>query len=200
MIIRGLKKTVGDFSLAVDELYIESGKIHGLVGHNGAGKSILLKLIMGIMEPDEGVIDYQGLDIKEVTLMPQTPYLLHTSVYENIVYPLKLRGIAPDEKEIDRLLRMAGLFEQKNQYALSLSSGERQKLSFLRAVVFKPKLILMDETLSNLDPESENAIIEMIKNTQAEHQSTWIIVSHQLENKKDLCDVIHRMSKGAMTD
>jgi len=200
MIIKGLEKTVGDFKLCIDELYFEPGKIHGLVGHNGAGKSILLKLMMGIMEPDAGSIDYEGLDIKEVTLMPQTPYLLHTSVYENIVFPLKLRGIQPDEAEIDRLLEMAGLSEQKNQYALSLSSGERQKLSFLRAVVFKPKLILMDETLSNLDPESEASIIEMIKNTQADQKATWVIVSHQLENKKGLCDEIHRMSKGAMMD
>ncbi|MBQ9961337.1 MAG: ATP-binding cassette domain-containing protein [Firmicutes bacterium] len=200
MIIKGLEKTVGDFKLYIDELYLEPGKIHGLVGHNGAGKSILLKLMMGIMEPDAGSIDYEGLDIKEVTLMPQTPYLLHTSVYENIVFPLKLRGIQPDETEIDRLLEMAGLSEQKNQYALSLSSGEKQKLSFLRAVVFKPKLILMDETLSNLDPESEAAIIEMIKNTQADQKATWVIVSHQLENKKGLCDEIHHMSKGAMMD
>ena len=200
MVIKGLKKTAGDFKLSVDELYIEPGKIHGLVGHNGAGKSILLKLIMGIMEADEGTIDYEGLDMRDVTLMPQTPYLLHASVYENIVFPLKLRGITPDEKEIDRLLERAGLLHCKSQYALSLSSGERQKLSFLRATVFKPKLILMDETLSNLDPESEEAIIEMIKNTQAEHKSTWIIVSHQLESKKGLCDEIHHMSKGVMLD
>lgn len=200
MIIKGLKKTVGDFKLYVDNLYIEPGKIHGLVGHNGAGKSILLKLIMGIMEADEGTIDYEGLDMRDITLMPQSPYLLHASVYENIVFPLKLREITPDEKEIDRLLEKAGLLQHKNQYALSLSSGERQKLSFLRATVFRPKLILMDETLSNLDPESEEAIIEMIKNTQEEHKSTWIIVSHQLESKKGLCDEIHRMAKGAMQD
>lgn len=200
MIIKGLKKTVGDFNLSIENLYLETGKIHGLVGHNGAGKSILLKLIMGIMEPDSGNIDYEGIDIKEVTLMPQTPYLLHTSVYENIIYPLKLRGIEPDETEIDRLLEMAGLSGQKNQYALSLSSGERQKLSFLRAIIFKPKLILMDETLSNLDPESEDSIIQMIKNTQADQKTTWVIVSHQLETKKGLCNEIHRMSKGVILD
>lgn len=163
MKLQGIKKTIGNFQLSVDELLIEEGKIHGLVGHNGAGKSILLKIIMGIMERDAGDIDYGGISQNEITLMTQTPYLLHTSVYENVVYPLKLRKIKPDEEEVDKLLERAGMLAHKEQYALSLSSGERQKLSFLRAVIFKPKLIMMDETLSNLDPDSENTIIEMIK-------------------------------------
>lgn len=198
MKLQGIKKTIGNFQLSVDELLIEEGKIHGLVGHNGAGKSILLKIIMGIMERDAGDIDYGSISQSEITLMTQTPYLLHTSVYENVVYPLKLRKIKPDEEEVDKLLERAGMLAHKEQYALSLSSGERQKLSFLRAVIFKPKLIMMDETLSNLDPDSENTIIEMMKEIQDERQATWIIVSHQLESKGDLCDIIHRMEGGKM--
>lgn len=196
MRITNLRKAIGDFNLHVENLYIEPGKIHGLIGHNGAGKSILLKLIMGIMKPDEGEIDYEGIDAKEVTLLAQTPYLLHRTVYENIVYPLKVRGIEPDREEIDRLLEEAGMLEHKKKKASSLSSGERQKLSFLRAIVFKPKLILMDETLSNLDPDSEEAILRIIKKTQEEQKSTWVIVCHQLESKAGLCDEVHSMEKG----
>ena len=167
MKIINLEKKVGDFRLEIDYLNIEPGRIHGLAGHNGCGKTILLKTIMGILEPDSGRIDPEGLDRRDMTMMTQRPYLLHESVYENVIYPLKIRGIKVDEAEVDRLLETAGLLAQKNQYARSLSSGERQKLSFLRAVIFGPKFVIMDETLSNMDPESEQSIVSMIKEIQA---------------------------------
>lgn len=196
MIITDLSKTEGDFTLQIDRMELLPGKIHGLVGHNGSGKTILLKCIMGILTPDRGTIDYEGLTPQDITLMSQRPYLLHASVYDNLVYPLKVRGQRPDEKEMDRLLERVGLLAQKKQYARSLSSGERQKLSFLRAIVFGPKFVMMDETLSNMDPDSEAVILDLIRQTQAERPITWLIVNHQLEQKKELCDVMHRMEKG----
>ena len=196
MRITDLSKTEGDFPLQIDRMELAPGKIHGLVGHNGSGKTILLKCIMGILTPDRGTIDYEGLTPQDITLMSQRPYLLHASVYDNLVYPLKVRGQRPDEKEMDRLLERVGLLAQKKQYARSLSSGERQKLSFLRAMVFGPKFVMMDETLSNMDPDSEAVILDLIRQTQAERSITWLIVNHQLEQKKELCDVMHRMEKG----
>ena len=200
MKITNLKVSAGGFSLSVPSAEFTPGKIHGLIGHNGSGKTILLKTIMGIMTPEAGCIDYEGLTMQEVTLMSQRPYLLHGSVYDNLVYPLKLRGIdlkTPEMvAEIDRLLDRVGLLTMKYQYARSLSSGERQKLSFLRAIVFKPKFIMMDETLSNMDPESEAQILGLIREIQEKDPVTWLIVNHQLEQKEELCDVIHRMEKG----
>ena len=200
MKITDLKVSAGGFSLSVPSAEFAPGKIHGITGHNGSGKTILLKTIMGIMTPSSGEIDYEGLTVQEVTLMSQRPYLLHGSVYENLVYPLKLRGIDPKAPEvadeIDRLLDRVGLLPLKNQYARSLSSGERQKLSFLRAIIFKPKFIMMDETLSNMDPESEAQILGLIREIQEKDPVTWLIVNHQLEQKENLCDEIHRMEKG----
>ena len=196
MRITDLSKTEGDFTLQIDRMELAPGKIHGLVGHNGSGKTILLKCIMGILTPDRGTIDYEGLTPQDITLMSQRPYLLHASVYDNLVYPLKVRGQRPDEKEMDYLLERVGLLAQKNQYARSLSSGERQKLSFLRAMVFGPKFVMMDETLSNMDPDSEAVILDLIRQTQDERLITWLIVNHQLEQRKGLCDVMHRMEKG----
>ncbi|MBR3705992.1 MAG: ABC transporter ATP-binding protein [Firmicutes bacterium] len=196
MKITDLKKNMGSFSLEIDHLVIEPGKIHGLAGHNGCGKTILLKTIMGILEPDKGTIDLEGLDRRSMTMMMQRPYLLHGSVYENVIYPLKLRNMEADEAEVDRLLERAGLLAQKNQYARSLSSGERQKLSFLRAIIFRPEFIIMDETLSNMDPDSERIITDMIKEIQETDPVTWLIVTHQTQRRDDLCDVIHYMEKG----
>lgn len=200
MKITDLKVRAGSFTLSIPAAEFTPGKIHGIVGHNGSGKTILLKTIMGILTPDCGQIDCEGLTPQEITLMSQRPYLLHGSVYDNLIYPLKLRGINPDTPEmaaeIDRLLERVGLLGLKKQYARSLSSGERQKLSFLRAIIFKPKFVMMDETLSNMDPESEAQILNLIREIQETEPITWLIVNHQLEQKKDLCDFIHRMEKG----
>ena len=200
MKITDLEKNIGSFNLKIDDLYIKPGLVHGLAGHNGSGKTVLLKLIMGILEPDRGTIDLEGMDRKNMTMMSQRPYLLTGSVYDNIVYPLKLRKIKPDEAEIDSLRERTGLLAQKNQYARSLSSGERQKLSFLRAIIFEPEFIIMDETLSNLDPESERAIVEIIKEIQSERPVTWLMVSHGRDVREELCDIIHYMEKGRITD
>lgn len=191
-----LKKSLGKFTLTVDKLFIEEGKIHGIVGPNGCGKTVFLKTAAGILAPDQGTIDYEGLTRQDITMMFQRPYLMQTSVYQNLVYPLKLRKQKPDEKEMDLFLEKAGLLAQKKQYARSLSSGERQKLSFLRALVFHPRLIIVDETLSNLDPESEELFLGMIEEIQRTEPVTWLIVNHQMDHIYQLCDEIHYMEKG----
>jgi len=196
MRITELRKKIGKTDLYIEDLKIESGRIHGLVGPNGCGKTTLLKIIMGITEADSGSVDYEGLKPADITMMSQRPYLMHANVYDNIVYPLKIRGAKIDEKEIDELLGRTGLLDIKDQYAGSLSSGERQKLSFLRAIVFRPKLILMDETLSNLDPESEKLFRDMIIERHAEDGSTWLIVSHQWDEMNSLFDEVHHMERG----
>ncbi|MCQ2563206.1 MAG: ATP-binding cassette domain-containing protein [Mogibacterium sp.] len=196
MRITELRKKIGKTDLYIDDLKIESGLIHGFVGPNGCGKTTLLKLIMGITEPDSGHIDYEGLKPSDITMMSQRPYLMHANVYDNIIYPLKIRGMKIDRNEIDGLMERTGLLQIRDQYAGSLSSGERQKLSFLRAMVFRPKMILMDETLSNLDQDSEKLFKEMIIERHKEDGSTWLIVSHQWDGMNELFDSVHHMEKG----
>ena len=179
MRITELRKKVGKTDLYIEDLKIESGMIHGLVGPNGCGKTTLLKLIMGITEPDSGTVDLEGLEPTDITMMSQRPYLMHANVYDNIVYPLKIRGQQIDAKKIDELLERVGLLDIKDQYAGSLSSGERQKLSFLRAIVFKPKMIL---------------------ERHREDGSTWLIVSHQWDEMNDLFDRVHHMEKGRIVE
>lgn len=196
MKISDLEKTMGQFQLQIKSMNFEEGLVHGLVGSNGCGKTTLSKLIMGILEQDSGTIDYQGLTFRDITMTSQKPYLLHDTVYQNLIYPLKLRGIKPNEDEVDSWLSRCGLKDKKRQYARSLSSGEQQKLSFIRALIFKPKLIIVDETLSNLDPDSTELFEKLILEQQKERPVTWITISHQLVHIRKICDRVHFMEKG----
>ena len=196
MKLENVKKSVGDFTLEIPYLMIEEGRIHGFIGGNGSGKTTTAKLIMDILKPDSGRIDYGGLTLREITMTAQRPYLLHASVYENLIYPLKIRGIRTEEKKLDHLLEEFGLLHKKKQYAGSLSSGERQKLSMLRAMVFQPKMIIVDETLSNMDTESVDKFEEWILRGQKECPATWIMISHSLAHIYRLCDRIHFFADG----
>jgi ABC-type methionine transport system ATPase subunit len=91
-----------------------------------------------------------------------------------------------------------GLSGKEEQYAPSLSSGERQKLSFARALIFQPKVVLIDETLANMDSDSTVLIEQMITEIQQKEPITWIIVSHQLAHIYQLCDYVHFMEAGTV--
>lgn len=200
MKITNLEKNLEDFRLKIENLDIEEKKIHGIIGGNGSGKTMLAKLIMGIIEPDRGQIDYEGLDKRDITMTAQRPYLLRQSVYANIIYPLEIRKIKPDEEEIDEWLHRYGLYTKKKQYAGSLSSGERQILSFIRAAIFKPKLIIIDETFSNLEPDTVSLIEEWILQKQETDPITYIMISHQMSHIIRLCDTAHVMHKGSILE
>lgn len=200
MKIINLEKKVGQFVLQVDHLEIEEGCIHGFIGGNGSGKTTLLKLIMGILSPDSGYIDYGGLEMREITMTSQRPYLLHDSVYENIIYPLKIRGIRPDRQKIEAYLQNCGMAGKERQAARSLSSGEQQKVSMIRALCFHPRFIMIDETLSNLDPDSVDFFEKQILNIQEQEHSTWILISHRLSQIAKICGKVHVFHKGRIVE
>lgn len=198
MRITNLEKRIGEFQLSIPHMELEQGKVHGLIGSNGSGKTTLAKMLMQIYEADQGNIDYEGISLKDCTMITQRPYLLHKSVYENLIYPLRIRKMKPDEVYIEQLLTKCGLQGKQKQYARSLSSGERQKLAFARALIFSPKLILIDETFSNMDPDSVRLFEQMILERQKENPVTWVIISHQLVHISKICDQVHFMENGKL--
>jgi ABC-type multidrug transport system ATPase subunit len=200
MKITDLTKSLGRFSLYIDRLEIEQGRTYGLVGPNGSGKTTAMKLIAGLIEPDSGNINYEGLAARDITMAPRKPYFLHDSVYKNLVYPLMLRGIEPREEDVDYWLEIAGLKDQRRQYAPSLSSGEQQKLALVRAMIFSPKVILLDEAFSNLDMESAGSFERMILERQNAKPITWIIISHQLSHILRLCEMTFFMLDGRLEE
>jgi len=196
MRISNVKKSFEKFSLHIDDLDVPEGKIYGIIGPNGCGKTTAMKLMAGVTLPDSGSIDYEGLIQREITMVLRKPYLLHDTVFRNLVYPLKLRKIKPDNELIEHYLDITGLSTYRDEYALTLSGGEQQKLSLARALIFSPRLIFIDEAFSNMDIESvaffENYILDM----QKTEPKTWVIISHQLSNIKRLCEHVFFMHNG----
>ena len=201
MKIYDVKKSFDNFSLHIESLDIPYGKIYGIIGSNGCGKTTFMKLMAGVTQPDSGHIDFEGLTARDITMVFRKPYLLHDSVLRNLLYPLKIRKIQPDNEQVEHLLKIAGLQDLRDEYALNLSGGEQQKLSLIRALIFFPKLILVDEGFSNMDIESvaffEDYILSLHKSQVSESApTTWVIISHQLSNIRRLCDHVFFMHEG----
>lgn len=193
--------------LDIDTLHIRRGALCGIIGPNGAGKSTLVKIIAGLEMPTSGYVYYGHKPKTEppfeiMTMVFQKPYLIRTTVEKNIAYPLKIRGW--DRNKIDErtteLLHDIGLSEFKSQKSWQLSGGEVQKVALARALSFKPKLLLLDEPTANIDPPSIAVIERMLKKANENQQTTVIIITHNLQQAKRLCNHIVFMHKGKVVE
>ncbi len=196
MIVSGLKKTLGAFNLDIESLSLSKPGIYGLIGPNGCGKTTVAKILSGVVRADSGNIDNEGLDSREITMIPQKSYFIDDSVYNNLVYPLKIRGIRPEQSICDACLEKIALAGRRNQHASSLSSGEQQKLALMRAVIFEPKFIIVDEALTDLDIDSLDMFERMFLDMQERKPIIWLVISHQLAHVQRLCDYVFFMENG----
>lgn len=202
--IFNLKKNYGDKNiLNIDYLEIKKGKITGLIGPNGIGKSTLLSIIAGLDRKFEGIVKYDGKElskdiIKEMTIVFQKPRLLARNVYENIEYPLKLRKITKQSRKnmVDKIIKQFEINHLRDKLATNLSGGESQKVALARGMVFNPKLLILDEPTSNLDRKSVEIIEREIKNMNREKNTTVIIVTHDLGQVERICDEVIHLEDG----
>lgn len=196
MKISNLQASLGDFTLNIDSVVLQEHCIHALIGSNGCGKSTIAKIIMGILPYQQGEIDFEGCSRRDIILASQKPYMLHDTVWENIVYPLKVRRQEICEQEVDTYLNEFGIFAKKFEYARQLSSGQQQKVSLIRTLITKPKFIIIDESLSNLDIESMSIAKNMLRRLHAEYGVTFVLISHQLASIADMVDKYHFFDNG----
>lgn len=187
----------------IENTEFKSGTIYGITGDNGAGKTTLLKIIAGLERYDSGEILYSGVPIeqgmmKKITYLSQTPYLMRTSVYENIVYPLRIRNIEPMtiQKKVTDIMDELQITELQNQLATQLSGGESQKVALARALVFDPEVLLLDEPTASIDPATIDTIEEAITRRNKRQKMTVIMISHNMDQVKRMCDEVVYMKKG----
>lgn len=184
---------------------LESGKIHGLVGDNGSGKSVLLKCLCGILPWERGVIRIQG---KEMHPGKGTPPLLglviehpgfigSMSGWRNLKYLAGIRGIAGDA-QIKASLEQVGLLHEAKKPVKKYSLGMRQKLAIAQALMEAPDIYLMDEPFNGLDKTSTAAIQKLFMELRAQGK-TFLLVSHHPSDISSLCDDVYAMENGGIS-
>ncbi len=174
--------------LDITSLDVRPREVLAIVGPSGAGKSTLLRLLGFLEAPTAGSIVYCGGAVgpvvplatrREVTMVFQRPVLLHTSVWENVAYGLRMRGVSPNGS-VDRMLEAVGLWDVARRQALTLSGGEMQRVALARALVLQPRVLLLDEPTANLDPYNIALIEDIIRATNAREGTTIIVVTHNV--------------------
>ena len=210
--IEGLKHAYqGNTVLDIDELDMLEGEILAIIGPNGAGKSTLLRLINMLEKPTQGDITYwDGSHLADLSrkqrrvlglqmaMVFQDPLLFKRSVKANVGYGLRARGVKGDEKNrrVADTLDMLGLSELVDRYALSLSGGEAQKVSLGRALVLKPRILLMDEPFASLDYPSRVAMRNEIMGIIKEMRVTALYVTHDHTEVLEMADRIAVIQEG----
>jgi ABC-2 type transport system ATP-binding protein len=193
------QKAVDDVSFS-----IQQGTIFGLLGPNGAGKTTLLRMITGIFYPDDGEIIFNGKkfdplkDIQHIGYMPEERGLYKKmKIGEQAVYLAQLKGLTKQDA-IQKIKEWFTKFEMQtwwNKKVEDLSKGMGQKLQFVTTVLHEPKLIILDEPFSGLDPVNSNLIKEEIFNL-ARKGCTVIFSTHRMEQVEEICDRIILVNRG----
>jgi ABC-2 type transport system ATP-binding protein len=193
------QKAVDDVSFT-----IEQGSIFGLLGPNGAGKTTLLRMITGIIYPDEGEILFNGSkfnalnDSLYIGYMPEERGLYKKmKIGEQALYLAQLKGLSRTEamKQVKHWFSRLGMESWWNKKVEDLSKGMSQKLQFVTTVLHEPKLIILDEPFSGLDPVNANLIKDEIFEL-AKRGSTIIFSTHRMEQVEEICDHIILMNQG----
>lgn len=203
-------KIFGKDFKAVDSLNLEigEGKIYGFLGPNGAGKTTTLKMLTGILTPDEGKININGYDIVENSNEAKKEFAF---VSDNPDMFLKLKGIeylkfigkVYGVKELDlktAIFKYSKLFEMEdvlNDRIESYSHGMRQKINVIAALIHNPKIWILDEPLTGLDPKSSHTLKQMMKE-HAKNGNIVLFSTHVLEVAEKICDHVFIINKGKL--
>lgn len=205
--LRGVTKKFENVVAADDvTLSIEHGELFTLLGPSGCGKTTTLRIIAGFELPDGGYVAFDGEDVtfrkpfERGCAMVFQNYALwpHMTVFENVAYGLKVKGVASSEirRRVSEVLKLVGLEGLENRYPLQLSGGQQQRVALARALVVEPKVLLMDEPLSNLDAKLRLRMREELKRLQKRLGITTIYVTHDQEEAMSISDRVAVMNKG----
>lgn len=188
------------------------GKINFIIGRSGQGKSVLLKCMVGLLEPDSGSILYDGVDFlnmdedqhkairQEVGMLFQGAALFDSmTVEENVMFPLTMySNLTYSEKlqKVNECLERVNLVGKNSLYPAELSGGMKKRTGIARAIIMNPKFLFVDEPNSGLDPETSIVIDNLIRNITYDLGSTTIVVSHDMNSVMEIGDNINFISGG----
>lgn len=205
--LRDILVSLGEnFSLSITSFELLPCRIYALTGSNGAGKSTLLRTMALLTIPQKGRVSFTDADCEslaqqrqKVTLVEQSPYLLAGTVYDNLVFGLKLRDIRGKEqqKRIKAVLELVGLDGFENRKANELSGGEVQRVALARALVLEPEVLLLDEPTANIDSKSLQGFEELLCKLP-ERGVTVVLATHDLFLAERLGGEVLRLENGRL--
>ncbi len=212
--IRDLYKCFGEQQvLAGVSLEIEEGKTTAIVGPSGTGKSVLLKILTGLLTADSGEVLIGGYSMtgarsgderrricSQIGMLFQNAALFDSlNVYDNVAFPLRERRATSEKqihKEVMRRLEQVGLEGVEINYPGEISIGMRKRVGLARALITNPKILLFDEPNTGLDPQTGQEIYDLMNETQEASGFTGIVVSHELPEVFQVCDRVAMLYQG----
>lgn len=206
LVIEHVTKRFGKMTAVNDiSLELESGKMLGFLGRNGAGKTTTFRMILGLSEPTEGHITYNGKKLDK-TMYNRIGYLpeergLHAkmTVEDELKYLATLKGMSKKDiqSQMTYWLDRFDITENRKKRIDSLSKGNQQKIQFLASMLHKPELLILDEPFSGLDPVNVELLKEAVKDLN-DWGSTIVYSSHRMEHVEELCDDVCILDKGKL--
>ncbi len=197
----GSKKVLNAVNIAVSP-----GEVFGFLGPNGAGKTTTVRVILGLVKPDQGTVMINGYNIKvsfkqgiaSVGAVVETPrFYEFLSGYQNILLIANLHRNIP-KRRTEEVLKITGLSERAQDLVGTYSLGMKQRLGIARALINDPKLIFLDEPMNGLDPQGIFEIRELIKRLANEQGTTFFLTSHLLHEVEQVCNRIAILNKGQL--
>ncbi len=202
---------------AIDDvsLQIKKGEIFGIIGFSGAGKSTLVRCMNLLESVDSGKVIIDGDNLcdmsdkqlrekrKKIGMIFQGFNLFSSrTVYQNIEFVLRGSGLSKTEKKekINSLLKLVELEDKADNYPSSLSGGQKQRVAIARTLAGDPEIILSDESTSALDPKTTKAILDLLKKINKEFGITIVVITHELQVVKDICDRVAVMKAGKVVE
>ncbi len=210
VVFRGIEKTFAETNILRNvDISLYPGKCILLSGNNGSGKTTLLKIIAGLETPSRAEIEFSGkshswksaiLSIRrEIIYLHQQPYLLSGTVESNVSYGLRFTHLNRKQlrESVKEALEWAGLSDVAKQQAKTLSGGVQQRVAFTRAWILKPKVLLLDEPMANMDIESREQACDLLKRMKSKGMSI-VITSHDTNIIDGLIDIHFSLSNGKL--
>ena len=218
--LRGVRKTFpggedGVHAVRDVSLDIYPGEIFGIVGFSGAGKSTLVRCINLLEKPDAGQVFVDGAELtalshrelnrqrKKIGMIFQQFNLFPSrTVLENVAFPLRHTGLKDAEvrRKAEGLLSYVELADKAASYPSQLSGGQKQRVAIARALASDPKVLLCDEATSALDPQTTTSILKLLKKLNAELGITIVVITHQMQVVKEICQRVALMESGRVVE
>ncbi len=198
IVIKDLYKSFGELEVLKGvDLNVFKGENVAVLGKSGTGKSVLIKIIVGLLTPDKGEVNVLGKQVDKLSPVELDALRLHIgfsfqnsalydsmNVYQNLAFPLTMNVKNLSKKEVDdaveEVLDAVGLKDKVKQMPSDLSGGQRKRIGIARTLILKPKIMLYDEPTSGLDPITSSEINELINEVQEQYNTTSIIITHDL--------------------